>query len=192
MGKWQQTLLGASQPGEPRRWWMIQASAVLSSVATQNYVRFGCDGVLTYPLPGPAVVSPSDPERIEAVLIFRAAEARSLITGTETELVIPAIELKTLDCDEHQTTWGGYDRVRHLQVLWVWDFYRIQSHLALRMAKPPQTSAPEVAWQQAFDMFCALQPGDQLVFDVDAATGQIHQVHTLEAAAAAYTPQPDA
>jgi hypothetical protein len=157
-----------------RRWLVLQATAILESVAAENYVRYSGDSVPRYGVIQPAARPVPDPEVFTLSLALSGARQ-------QTRLACPALPMKLLEGTEERLTWSGTDLDQHLQVVWVWDFFRVQSHVALRVLLPDPESGP--AWRAAADALRAAQPGDQIDLDVQAASGTIHQVHTLTAAA---------
>jgi hypothetical protein len=163
------------------RWLVIQASALLESVATANYTCYGRTGVPHYPAAAPPKPS-QDGTTLCVELTVSDAE------GT-VRLACLDMDLKNLEHSARQVAWSGYDPARHLQVLWVWDFFRIQSHVALRAAVPPKSEVLDATWQGTLDAMRAVTPGDQIRFDVRSACGDIHQVHTVEHKAAEWKPK---
>jgi len=165
----------ASQEAQPpvRRWLVLGASALLSSVAVQNYV--------CYSRP-PAGGSPEDPATLTLDIAIEDATQQPRWQQV-------AAQLKSLETTDRQIMWSGYDVVRHLQVIWVWDFYRIQSHVALRVMLPPEGSEDvNPTWQQALDGLRAVTQGDVLRASVRSSCGDIFQVHTIQTPAQAWTP----
>jgi hypothetical protein len=176
----QQNSASKTQTAAPRRWWVIQASALLESVATGNFACYGRTGVPRYP----AVRQPTngqEPGELCVEMMVRAAD------GT-LRLVCLDLTLNQHEKTDQRVVWSGYNAAQHLQVIWVWDFFRIQSHVALRLAEPPDGVTPEAAWQDALDAMRAVVPGDQISFDVRSACGDIHQSHPLTAPAKAWEP----
>lgn len=156
-----------------RRWLVLGASAVLSSVAVQNYV--------CYSRP-PAGASPEDPATLTLDIAIEDAAQHPRWQQV-------AAQLKSLETTDRQIMWSGYDVVRRLQVIWVWDFYRIQSHVALRVMLPPEGSEDvNPTWQQALDALRAVQPGDTLRASVRSSCGDIFQAHPIQAPAQEWTP----
>jgi hypothetical protein len=124
----------------------------------------------------------TDPARLSLALALRDSEAKM-------RLVIPHVELKNHETSVHQSIWNGYDRARHLQVLWVWDFFRLQSHVALRVALPPE-DGPAVSdhWLEMIDAMRGLQPGCRIDLEVQSACGDIMQLHVVSDPAAEWVP----
>lgn len=169
----QQTQAQAGRTPPRRRWLVLGASAVLSSVAAQNYT--------CYSRP-PASASAGEPATLTLdIALEDAAQA------PRWQQV--AAQLKSLDVSDRQVMWSGYDMVRRLQVIWVWDFYRILSHVALRVMLP-QEGAEDMnpTWRQTIDALRAVQPGDTLRASVESPCGDIFQAHTVSAAAQEWTP----
>jgi len=165
----------ASEQAQPprRRWLVLGASAVLSSVAVQNYV--------CYSRP-PAGAPAEDPATLTLDIALEDA-------AQQPRWQPIAAQLKSLEVSDRQVMWSGYDVVRRLQVIWVWDFYRIQSHVALRVMQPPD-GAEDInpTWQQSIDAVRAVQPGDTLRASVQSPCGDIFQAHTVRAAAQEWSP----
>jgi hypothetical protein len=167
------------------RWLVIQASALLESVATANYACYGRGGVPHYPAGQPAAPSsrPSPNGTTLCVeLIVRDAQGA-------VRLACLDLDLKNLEHSARQIAWSGYDQARHMQVLWVWDFYRILSHVALRAAVPAQDETPDATWQGTLDAIRAVTPGDEIRIEVRSACGDIHQSHTVERQAVEWKPK---
>lgn len=171
----EQTQPPAEGPQPPvRRWLVLGASAVLSSVAVQNYV--------CYSRP-PAGASPEAPATLTLDLVIEDAAQRPRWQQV-------AVPLKSIESTDRQIMWSGYDVVRRLQVIWVWDFFRIQSHVALRVMLPPE-GAEDVnpTWQQALEGLRAVQPGDVLRVSVRSSCGDIFQAHPILAPVQEWTPR---
>jgi len=165
-----------------RRWLLVQATALLASVATQNYVCFGGGPVPRYGLPPPPTPA-ADPAGLVLTLMLQDAAGK-------TRLECPGLELSLRDATVRHLVWTGYEAARRLQTIWVWDFYRIQSHIALRVRVPAGDVSEKaaVAWKETLDAVRALKPGDQIVVDVKSACGDIHQSHALSAAPVEWSP----
>jgi hypothetical protein len=168
------------QQSAPRRWLVVQASALLESVATGNYACYGRVGVPRYPAVRRAG-NGQEPGELCVEMMVRAAD------GT-LRLACLDLTLKQHEKTDQRVVWSGYNAAQHLQVIWVWDFFRIQSHVALRVAELPEGSAPDAAWKDALDAIRAVVSGDQISFDVRSACGDIHQSHTFTAPAKAWEP----
>jgi hypothetical protein len=165
---------------KPQRWLVVQASALLESVATGNYACYGRVGVPRYPA-APRPTNGVEPGELCVEMMVRAAD------GT-LRLVCLDLTLKQYERTDQRVVWSGYNAPQHLQVIWVWDFFRIQSHVALRLAEPPDGVTPDAAWKDALDAVRAIAPGDQVGFDVRSACGDIHQSHALTAPATVWEP----
>lgn len=167
----------------PRKWLVIGASAVLETVATENYVCY----TRAAPPPRPTVITPvlpgKEPPTLQLVLVLRD-------TAGAPRFATEEVELKNQRRDRQQAIWNGFIADRCLQVIWVWDFYRIQSHIALRVGLPPEgePAESETAWRETLAALRAVQPGDRLDIDVVSACGDIHQQHTVAAAPTEWTP----
>lgn len=162
----------ASQP-PVRRWLVLGTSAVLSSVTVQNYV--------CYSRP-PAGAPIEEPATLTLDITIEDAQQRPRLQQV-------AAQLKQLEATDRHIVWSGYDVTRRLQVIWVWDFYRIQSHVALRVMLPPE-GADDVnpTWQQTLDGLRAVSPGDVLRASVRSSCGDIFQAHTIQSPAQEWTP----
>jgi hypothetical protein len=166
-------------------WLVIQASALLESVATANYACYGRVGVPHYPaatLTPPASRPSQNGTTLCVELTVRDAQGAIRLACLD-------LDLKNLEHSARQVAWGGYDQARHLQVLWVWDFFRIQSHVALRAALPPKDVTPDATWQGTLDAIRAMVPGDEIRFEVRSACGDIHQSNTVEHKAVDWKPK---
>jgi hypothetical protein len=168
-------------PEKPRRWLILKATAVLASVAATNYVCYGGGPVVplgTSELSAP----PADPARLSLALALRDSEGH-------TRLACPNLDMKNHELSVRQSVWSGYDRERRLQVLWVWDFFRIQSHIALRVALPHEDGATvEDRWQEMIETARTLEPGSRIDIEVQSACGDIMQQHVLADPAAEWVP----
>lgn len=163
-----------TRPGvQVRRWLIVSASAVLSSVAAQNYVCYSRP-------PGAAATT----DAATLTLDLTVEDARH-----KPRLQRNAARLKSVETDDRQVVWSGYDVVSRLQVIWVWDFYRILSHVALRVMLPPD-DADDVnpTWQQTIDALRAVEPGDVVRVSVRSSCGDILQTHTVQAPAIEWMP----
>ncbi|WP_119067959.1 hypothetical protein [Aggregatilinea lenta] len=157
------------EPATPSgRWLIVQTSATLRTVASQNCACFGTDGVPRY---GPEESGPAHgPAALRVALALRA--------GRDTRLAADALRMTLLRSNEKEMVWSGFDADRQLQVLWVWDFYRIQSHVALRVALPDAGLLPDT-WRAAVDALRAAGPDDEIELEVASACGDFEQPHTL-------------
>jgi hypothetical protein len=157
------------EPAMPSgRWLVVQTSATLRTVASQNCACFGMDGVPRY---GPDETGPArTPAALNVAITLRA--------GRETRLSYDALRMTLLRSTDKDMVWSGFDAARQLQVLWVWDFYRIQSHVALRAAIPGEGIVPE-PWRASLDALRAAGPGDEIELEVTSACGDFDQTHTL-------------
>ena len=52
-------------------------------------------------------------------------------------LAILDLTLNQHEKTDQRVVWIGYIETQRLQVIWMWDFYRILSHVALRAGEPP-------------------------------------------------------
>ncbi len=162
------------EPATPSgRWLVAQASATLRTVASQNCACFGRSGVPRYGV----AESGSAPSSgaLTAALVMRS--------GRETKLACDTFPMRLLRSNDREMVWAGFDAARQLQVLWVWDFYRIQSHVALRVALPDEGALPDL-WRDTLDAMRAAGQGDSIELDVESACGDFDQTHTLARGAA--------
>ncbi|MCZ7538331.1 MAG: hypothetical protein M5U29_00070 [Anaerolineae bacterium] len=164
----------------PETWLVVQAAALLQSVATANYACYGRAGVPRYPRPA-ASTPPAGPATLCVEALLRDPAGEVTLAFLDLDLVLH-------QQDQRQVVWGGYDTARHVQVAWVWDFYRILSHAVLRGALPPQNSAPDAAWNAAVEALRAVRPDFTIEFHVRSACGDIHQAHRVERPAVAWSP----
>ncbi len=172
-------------------WWMIQVSATLQAVATQNYACFGRGGVPRYAAPKTAALSEPvpqpDPATLCVELIVRAPD--HTVTEPKIRLANLDITLKLHEQTALNIIWSGYDPAQHLQTIWVWDFFRLLSHVVLRVADVPTLDTdPDPAWKNALGGIQAVSAGDVLTLDVRSACGDIHQFHTLAGPAIRWKP----
>jgi hypothetical protein len=164
----------------PRRWLVVQSTALLESVSTGNYACYGRGGVPRYPAPRRSG-NGQEPDELCVELMVRSADGALRLACLD-------LTLKNLERTGQRVVWSGYSAPQHMQVIWIWDFYRIQSHVALRVAEPPKGVEPDAAWREAVDAVRAIVPGDQITFDVRSACGDIHQAHTVSNPAKAWEP----
>ncbi|MCL4238520.1 MAG: hypothetical protein KJ047_09765 [Anaerolineae bacterium] len=164
----------------PETWLVVQATALLQSVATANYACYGRAGVPRYPHP----LTSAPPEGRATLCV----EALLRDPAGEVALAFLDLDLVLHQQDKRQVVWSGYDPARHVQVAWVWDFYRILSHAVLRGAIPPQDDAPDAAWAAAVEALRAAGPDFTIEFRVRSACGDIHQAHRVERPAVAWSP----
>lgn len=155
---------------------------MLASVAAHNFVCFGSGGVPRYG------VQPSDAPAPES---FATLCAELFLRSAAGDLRLAHLDLH-MECVERTTervTWRVYDPVQRLQVYWVWDFYRIQSTVVVRVAEPrPGTAEPGAEWAAALDAVRAAHPGDMLTLTVRSRCGDIRQDHPLTQPAAPWLP----
>ncbi len=169
-------------PVRPQRWLVAQASALLETVAATNVACYGSGGVPRYGVDAPPR-QPKDASTLCAELMLRSPQG-------ETRLAWIDLDLEPVQHSDRQVVWGAYDSARRLQVLWVWDFYRILSHIVLRGGLPPTPDETlDPAWQTTLDALRAAAPGDQVEIKVQSACGNIHQQHTLDRPAAEWAPE---
>lgn len=152
------------------RWLVLQATSLLRAVATQNYVCFGSAGVPRYG--AGEHVQAGRPAALTTSLTLHGAD------GT-VRLGLSEFRLTSLRFTPRETVWNGFDPARQLQVLWVWDNYRIQSHIALRVALPGEGGLVPDAWRTTLDAVRAAQMGDVIALDVSSACGDFEQMHSL-------------
>jgi hypothetical protein len=164
----------------PRRWLVVQATALLESVSTNNYACYGRAGVPRYPAP-PRASNGQEPTELCVEFMLRGAD-------DALRLACLDLTLKNLDRTGQRVVWSGYHAPQHMQVIWIWDFYRIQSHVALRVAEPRDDAEPDAVWRDAVAAIRAAVPGDRITFDVRAACGDIHQAHTVTNPAKVWEP----
>lgn len=161
-------------------WLVLQASAVLEAVATANYACYGRGGVPRYPRP--ATPPPTgQPATLCVEVLLRDAAG-------EVRLACLDLDLTLHDRNDRQIIWLGYDASRRLQVVWVWDFYRILSHAALRVRIPPRDEVPDAVWAGTVEAIRAAGPGYTLEFHVRSACGDIQQGHRVERPAFSWSP----
>jgi hypothetical protein len=163
-------------------WWTIQASAALETVATRNYACFGRSGVPRFPAPDDAPAAPSpDPAALCVEMIVRAPDGSARLANLD-------VTLSPQEQTAQRVIWTGYDPAQHVQTIWVWDFFRLLSHIVLRVADPPPDSEPDSAWQTALDSIRAMNANDVIALDVRSACGDIHQQHTVIGSAIRWEP----
>lgn len=164
----------------PETWLVVQATALLQSVATANYACYGRAGVPRYPYPA-ASKPPEGPATLCVEALLRDQAGEVTLACLDLDLVLH-------QQDARQAVWSGYDAARHVQVVWAWDFYRILSHAVLRGAILPKDGAPDPAWDAAVEALRAVKPGFTVEFHVRSACGDIHQAHRVERPAASWSP----
>jgi hypothetical protein len=163
-------------------WWTIQASATLQTVATRNYACYGRGGVPRYPVPDDTPDAPSpDPAALCVEMIVRAPDESTRLANLD-------VTLSPQEQSAQRVIWTGYDPAQHLQTIWVWDFYRLLSHIVLRVAAPPSDAEPDSGWQTVLDGIRAMRANDVIALDVRSACGDIHQQHTVTGSATRWKP----
>ncbi|NDJ78120.1 MAG: PHP domain-containing protein [Chloroflexi bacterium] len=158
----------------PEKWLVVHSTAVLAVAAATNYACFKGKGVPRYDSTEPPAPPPDDPT-LTMDLAIRGPDE----TEESVRLVLNGFKLRTARSEEHQHIWSGYDPERRLQILWVWDFYRVLSNVVLRVGLPPDGHTPDDTWQAAIDAIVAMQPGDRAALHVESRCGQFWQHHTL-------------
>ena len=170
----------AKEGATPETWLVVQATALLQSVATANYACYGRAGVPRYPRPAMSK-PPEGPVTLCVEALLRDPAGEVTLACLDLDLVLQ-------QQDPRQVVWSGYDTTHHLQVGWVWDSFRILSHAVLRGAIPPADGAPDPAWSAAAEALRAVRAGYTVEFHVRSACGDIHQVHGVERPAAPWSP----
>ncbi len=155
----------------PRRWLVVQAHAVLESVATSNYACYGRQGVPRYPVPRTAQQQPAEP--------VLCVELHISAPDGSSRLALVDLELARYEQTDRYVVWQTYDAGRRLQVIWTWDFYRILSHVALRFGLPDGGQASDALWQSVLDTARAIDTGDTIALRVQSRCGSIDQRHTI-------------
>lgn len=164
------------------RWMVAQTSALLDSVATSNFACFGRGGVPHYPNHAPDS-PPPDPSTLCAELHIQAPD------GT-TRLALLDLNLDRTEFNDARAVWATFDSGRRTQVIWVWDFYRIQSHAVIRIGVPPTgQQASDALWQTALDAARAMAVGDVILFKAQSTCGSFQQRHILQTAPFEWTPE---
>lgn len=179
-------------------WWTIQTSATLQSVATQNYACFGRGGVPHFGTSAKSTASNIAPDTairdtatLCVELIIRAPDSPApggIIQDSPIRLANLDITLTPQEQTAQRVIWSGYDAAQHMQIVWVWDFFRLLSHVVVRVADPHTETDPDPAWKIACDGIRASVPGDVVALNVRSACGDIHQTHSLTGPAIRWEP----
>lgn len=156
----------------PRRWMVVQTTALLESVATGNIACYGRGGVPRYPL------SPTPPEPQPEIATLCVEVHLQAPDGT-TRLALLDLDFTQSEQSKERTIWSVYDAARRLQIIWIWDFYRILSHIILRIGVPQEGQTSDALWQSMLDIARAMGKGDVLTLKVQSRCGNIQQQHTL-------------
>ncbi len=179
-----QTTTDTSPTITPERWFVAQATAVLESVAAANVACYGRRGVPHYPVPTPAELQTAPPI-LCAELHITTTDGTSRLVLLDLDLARTAQPEKTV---AKQAIWQVYDTARQMQIIWVWDFFRIQSHIILRVGLPAADYTPGTDWQSALDALRATQKGDRITLKVQSTCANIQQQHALTAAPSDWSP----
>jgi hypothetical protein len=150
----------------------LQLSAPLRVVAASDYLRYGSGGVRRYGPQEDLETPPVDASSLVVAMIWETAEG-------EVPLYLPDIPLRQTESDEHHTLWVGRASIYGLQVAWVWDFYRLLSHLFLRVAF---SSPPTPEQDSLLAAVRALCQGDRIRLAVALDSGAFEQAHPVTAA----------
>lgn len=147
----------------------LRTQATLDTIGTENYIRYGTAG------PKRHVVGVTEPNPIPKSLTVQIS--LRFADQIETQAVLESLILHRIrHIPEQQTTWGVHDPARGLQLLWMWDFYRMVSLVHLRLC------VADVQSSSLFMTLKALQPQAHLILDIRQQAGQVHQEHLLTSA----------
>lgn len=155
----------------PKRWLVVQSTALLESVATSNYACYGRQGVPRYPIPAPTQADPAQPVLCVELHISDPEGA--------TRLALLDLELVQHEQSARRAMWQMYDAGRRMQVIWVWDFYRILSSVVIRFGLPDAGQASDALWQSVLDAARMIEVQDVITLKVRSRCGSIDQRHTI-------------
>ena len=144
-----------------REWLVLRTSAVLESVATENYIRNrGCARPL-YPEDAGQESDFLAALKVDLALRGTDASSQNVMQGVahELHLACRGVTLTHRESSPDQVVWRGYQRARHLQVAWIWDFYRIQSHVMLRVLLGKHHQEPDGVWAETVRALNVAKPG---------------------------------
>lgn len=144
----------------------IQSHAVLDAIGTENYIRYGAEGPRRFVMGGAVDRLPS-PKQLEAqlwVLPHAASEPETVFD--------PIIFSRVEHTPGRLTAWSGTLSTERLSIIWGWDFFRISSHLHLRLIASNPPSADFLKLQ-------GLRVGDHLILRAHSPNGTIEQKHPL-------------
>lgn len=153
----------------------LTAYAPLKVVTAGNYLRYGPTGVRRF---GPnATEKPSQhPHEIEVQVVIKNSGGERL---TEYNHVILHDSDPNAPFDlEGTNLWIGMVSEAHLEINWVWDFYRMFSGVKLAIELPEIDGGG--VWAEAVSHLRQLKPGGQIVMSVHSASGDILQVYPVD------------
>ena len=162
----------------PRRLTLTSYSP-LQIAQTANYLRYGRYGVRRFG-PGAPVEHATHTQTITIMLSLKQATDKILLKIESLTLRNPHPETP-FDL-EGTNIWVGEQSDAHLQVMWVWDFYRLHSGLQISLELPPEDIQPGT-WQEASIALRSLEAGDQVIVEAASRAGNILQIYPVDAGA---------
>ena len=145
--------------GSPADLWL---EAPLHIVAASNYLRFGA---------GRRGTMDSDPDLLPVSLSLTGAAGACLYT-------LDGLHLVKAEAGPRQVVWSGIALPEGIQIGWVWDFFRVLSHVILRHRTFRRAFEEGGASTGLAAALSGLRRGDSLWLRVDAAGGFAQQ-HAL-------------
>lgn len=173
----------AEKKPEPGRL-VLTSYAPLQIVQAANYLRYGAAGVRQFGPGAPENPLPH-PQRILVNLRLKRGTGTVLLALEEIALHNTTPE-KPFDL-EGTTIWAGERKAAHLELIWVWDFYRLYSGVRVAAVLPTEENAAET-WRTVSVALRSLQAGDQMILEARSPSGDILQVYPIDAGAFAVEP----
>lgn len=146
----------------------------LDTVGADNYIRYGASGPRRY-VSGRVESAVLTPDHVPVILEFARANKNAL-------LKLEALSLQRTEHIPHQrTVWAATLPDSHMQIVWIWDFFRMLSCLQIRVDVPPAKEKPNGDWQKLHETFKKLNVQDTIILEVDSRSGRISQRYVLDA-----------
>jgi len=153
------------------RWLTLTLYAPLQVVQTTNYIRYGPHGVRRFHPGADAMLKPH-PYSVMLGLLLKKATDKVLYEYPNLTLY----HKENFDLNG-VNVWYSELSAEHLQVTWVWDFFRLYSGVKIRVQKPDPTDKEHFTeWQQTYDGLYNVQAGDKAIL----TAGDILQIYPID------------
>jgi len=148
----------------------LRLEAPLEIVAASNYLRFGA---------GSRKATGGDPDLLPVGLCLTDADGASLYT-------LDGLQLVKTESGPRQVVWASFALHEGFQIGWVWDFFRVLSHVILRQ-RDVEASGESAGLVAALR---GAHSGDSLLLRVDAAGGFVQRHMITETFLAGWAAHP--
>jgi hypothetical protein len=147
--------------------------ADLDTVGAENYIRYGAGGPRRY------VTTPVEHAIVTPDHVLISLE----ITRPDDALLFKAQQIslqRTGHAPQQRTIWSVQLPDYHVQMTWVWDFFRMLSFLRLRVEMLPDGTEGTPEWRALYQALQQLALRDQVVIRVESRSGQVLQCYTVD------------